>query len=189
MLFVDAMNFRSSELNSARNQEMEKKIYKVDMRLKPPVLIATLSGALLVLLSIVKSHSFLFLIVLAPFLYLALEILVREIIVDSKGITIRKLLRSKRLEWRDISNLDGVVSGSKAFLIIGSNDDRATLITNTISQFNDLVDNISGRIPAEKISESVKEIALSSQRKTWPVIQAWLVCIIFSAILVGKFLE
>lgn len=168
---------------------MEKKVYKVDTRLKPPVLLAMLSGVGLVLLSIVKSRSFLFLIVLSPFIYLGLEILFREIILDSKGITVRKFLRSKRLEWPEISNIDAVVSGYKAFLIIGSNDDRPILITNTIAQFNDLVENVSGHIPAEKISESVRTVALSAKRKIWPVIQAWLVWVVFSSVLVGKFLE
>ena len=188
MLSVYALKFYPLELSRTRNHEMEKKVYKVDTRLKPPVLLAMLSGVGLVLVSIVKSHSFLFLIVLSPFIYLGLEILLREIIVDSKGITIRKLLRSKRMEWPEISSIDAVVSGSKAFLIIGSNDDRPILITNTIAEFNDLLNNVSGHISAEKISESVKQL-LSLKRKIWPVVQAWLVWVVFSAVLVGKFLE
>lgn len=168
---------------------MERKVYKVDARLKPPVVIAMLSGSGLILMNLVKNNSLIFLIVLSPFIYLALEILIREITVDSKGITIKKFLRSKRFEWPEILNVDAVVSGSKAFLILSSSDDRPALITNSIGNFGGLIDDIIERIPVEKISESVKEVAKSAQRKIWPVIQAWLVCVIFSVILVGKFLE
>ena len=81
---------------------MENTVYKVDSKMKPPVILAMLAGMVLIVLSIIGSRNFLFLIVLTPFLYLGLEILARKIIVDSKGITIQKVLRSKRLDWVDI---------------------------------------------------------------------------------------
>jgi hypothetical protein len=168
---------------------MENTVYKVDSKMKPPVILAMLAGMVLIVLSIIGSRNFLFLIVLTPFLYLGLEILARKIIVDSKGITIQKVLRSKRLDWLDIQNVDAVRSGSKTFLILQTSSVRPVLITNSIASFQDLANTIVQRIPSDKVSETAREISQSSPRKLWPLIQAWLVCVIFWIVMVGKLLE
>ncbi len=168
---------------------MENSAYKVDSRMKPPVILAMLPGIVLIVLSIIRSHNFLFLIVLTPFLYLGLEILARKIIVDAKGLIIHKFLRSKRLDWTEIENVDAMRSGTKTFLILQTSGARPVLITNTIASFRDLVNTIIQRIPADKVSEAVREISDSTQRKLWPIIQAWLVCAIFWIVMVGKLLE
>jgi len=168
---------------------MENSVYKVDSRMTPPVILAMLSGIVLIVLSIIRSHNFLFLIVLTPFLYLGLEILARKIIVDTKGLTIHKFLRSKRLDWIEIENVDAVRSGSKTFVIFQTSGARPVLITNTIASFQDLINTIIQRIPADKVSDAVREVSRSTQRKLWPIIQAWLVCAIFFVVMVGKLLE
>ncbi|MDA8405468.1 MAG: hypothetical protein M0T73_01225 [Deltaproteobacteria bacterium] len=168
---------------------MENSVYKVDSKMKPPVILAMSAGMVLIVFSMVRSHNFLFFIVLTPFLYLGLEILARKIIVDSNGVTIQKFLRSSRLNWVDIQNVDAVRSGSKTFLILQTSSVRPVLITNSIASFQELANTIVQRIPGDKVSESAREMSQSSPRKLWPLIQAWLVCVIFWIILVGKLLE
>ncbi|MFA6222047.1 MAG: hypothetical protein WC647_07010 [Desulfomonilaceae bacterium] len=168
---------------------MENRLYKVDSRMTPPIILAMLFATALIILSVVKTYSFLFLIVLTPFMYLGLEILARRVVLDSSGITINKFLRSKKLDWKDIQNVDAVRSGGKTFLIIQTESSRPVLITNTISGFPDLVNSIIERIPAGKVSEAAREISGSTQKKLWPIVQAWLVCLIFLVVMVGKFLE
>ncbi|MGC8657556.1 MAG: PH domain-containing protein [Desulfomonilaceae bacterium] len=168
---------------------MDNPVYKVDSRMLPPVILAMLSGVGLIVISIVKNHNFLFLIAFSPFLYLGLEILARKIVVDSTGLTIHKLFRSKRLDWVAIENVDAVGSGSKFFLILQLSKSRPIVITNTIAFFPDLVKKIIQNIPADKVSEAAVEISRSNQTKLWPIIQAWLVCAIFFSVMVGKLLE
>ncbi len=168
---------------------MEHLIYKVDSRMSPPVILAMLSGLALIVISIVKNHSFLFLVAFTPFLYLGMEILARKIVVDPTGLTIYKLFRSKRLNWAQIENVDSVHTGSKFFLILQVSSLRPVIITNTIAFFPDLVKKIIQNIPADKVSESASEISRSNQTKLWPIIQAWLVCAIFFTVMVGKILE
>jgi hypothetical protein len=154
-----------------------------------PIILAMISGIVLIFLNITKSNSYLFLFILAPFLYLGLEILARKITLDSNGVTVQKFLRSTHLDWPEIENVDGVRSGAKTFLILQSINARPVLITNTIDLFTDLVNTIIQRIPRDKVSDVVREIAQSAPKKLWPIIQAWLVCLIFGAVMVGKFLE
>ncbi|MCX5871686.1 MAG: hypothetical protein NTY51_00380 [Deltaproteobacteria bacterium] len=168
---------------------MENRVYKVDSRMTPPIILAMISGIVLIFLNITKSNSYLFLFILAPFLYLGLEILARKITLDSNGVTVQKFLRSTHLDWPEIENVDGVRSGAKTFLILQSINARPVLITNTIDLFTDLVNTIIQRIPRDKVSDVAREIAQSAPKKLWPIIQAWLVCLIFGAVMVGKFLE
>jgi hypothetical protein len=168
---------------------MENRLYKVDSRMAPPIILAMLFATALIILGMTKTDSFLFLIVLTPFMYLGLEILARKIVLDSSGITINKFLRSRKLGWKDIQNVDAVRSGGKTFLILQTEASRPVLITNTISGFPDLVNSILERIPTGKVTEAAQEISGSTQKKLWPIIQAWLVCLIFFAVMVGKFLE
>lgn len=168
---------------------MENRVYKVDSRMTPPIILAMISGIVLIFLNITKSNSYLFLFILAPFFYLGLEILARKITLDSSGVTIQKFLRSTRLDWPEIENVDAVRSGAKTFLILQSNNARPVLITNTIGSFTDLVNAIIQRIPRDNVSVAASEIAQSAPKKLWPIIQAWLVCLIFGAVMVGKFLE
>jgi hypothetical protein len=165
---------------------MEGKIYRVDPRMVTPVALALVFGAFLLLLEGKTQKGFLLLLLLSPFFYLGAEILARKIVVDSTGITISKFLRSVRLEWPDIQSVDAVRSGSKLFLILQREEGRPIIITNTIRPFSELVSSLVSAVPAEKISSSVPDLVTDSPVKFGPVIQAWLVCLVFVALIIGK---
>lgn len=160
--------------------------FRVDFRLIPPVALSMLLGSWIIFM---ESHTdrFLFLIIiLAPFYYLGAEILARKILVDSSGIVIRKLLRSSQMSWEDISYVDSLRSGRKVFLIIESNSARPALLTNTLGQFPTLVESIIQRLPPDKVSDSAIELVKNMPNKYGPMIQAWAVCLMLGAILLGK---
>ena len=125
---------------------------------------------------------------LSPFFYLGAEILARKIAVDTTGITISKFLRSVHLEWSEIQSLDAVRSGSKLFLILQREEGGPVIITNTIRPFPDLVSSLVAAVPAEKISSPVHDLLTDAPAKFGPVIQAWLVCLVFIALVWANFL-
>lgn len=168
---------------------MENLDYKVNPKLIPPVILAMLSGMGLIIISIIKNHNFLFFIVLTPFLYLGLEILSRKIILNTQGLTIHKLFRSKHLDWSEIVNVDSMRTGSKIFLILQTSKTRPVIITNTIASFPDLANKIIQSVPSDKVAEAVKEISRGTPQKLWPLVQAWLIFAIFFSVMIGKLLE
>ncbi len=167
---------------------MDGKIYRVDPRMIPPVALAMGFGVFLLILEGATPRGLLLLLLLSPFFYLGAEILARKIVVGTSGITISKFLRSVSLEWSDIQSLDAVRSGSKMFLILQRDEGGPVIITNTIRPFPDLVSSLVAAVPAEKISSPVHELLTDAPAKFGPVIQAWLVCLVFIALVMGKLL-
>lgn len=167
---------------------MSENRYRVDLKLIPPVALAMAAGALLVLLEGPTKRGFLLLLLLSPFFYLGAEVLARKIILDEEGITISKFLRSVRFSWPDIQSLDAVKTGSKIFIILQTVRPRPTLITNTISPFPDMVRRLLGHIPPQKIAQGASETLADPPTKVGPLVQAWVVCLVLTALVIGKLL-
>jgi hypothetical protein len=171
---------------------MEEKIQtllcRVDPRMIPPVVLSMGFGAFLVLLEGLTERGFLLALLLSPFFYLGAEILARRISIDPEGITVSKLLRSVRIQWSQITSLDAVQSRRKLFVILQPENGRPVLITNTIQPFADLTERLMTFIPREKISTSATELLANPPSKHGLVIQAWIVCLVLTALVLGQLL-
>jgi hypothetical protein len=167
---------------------MDTKPYRVDPRMVPPVVLAMGFGIILLILEGATQRGFLLLILLLPFLYLGAEILARKIVVDPKGMTISKFLRSVNVQWSDITSIDAVKSGSKLFLIISTHQYKPLLVTNTIQPFNELAGHILDNVPQDRISSGVREFISQAQSKFGPVLQAWVICLVLLGIIIGRLL-
>ncbi|MEJ2716213.1 MAG: hypothetical protein P8182_03605 [Deltaproteobacteria bacterium] len=123
-----------------------------------------------------------------PFYYLGAEILARTVSLDEKGITISKFLRSVRMEWPEIHSLDAVQSGKKVFIILQAHGQKPVLVTNTIGPFHELVEQLLDRIPEERVTPDARILLAAAPSKHGPLIQAWIVCGVLVALVVGKIL-
>ena len=162
--------------------------YRVDPRMIPPVILSMGLAIALLYLEGTTNRGFLLLLVLLPFFYLGLEILARKITVDSRGILVSKFLRSVFVEWPEIVSVDAVQSGAKLFIILQTDQSRPVLITNTISPFHELTDQILKSVPPSKVSETSRSLLLETPRKHGPLMHAWIVCLVMAAMVAGKFL-
>jgi hypothetical protein len=167
---------------------MDSVRYRVDPRMVPPVVMAMVFGILLVILEGFTGRGLLLTALLIPFFYLGLEILARRISIDSRGILISKFLRSVSVNWSEIESLDAVKSGSKLFLILETVRTRPVIITNTIRPFRDLAERLLDRLPPERVTSAAREILQQPPSKHGPMIQAWIVCLVLGAMVVGRFL-
>jgi|UniRef100_A0A7C4EYM7 hypothetical protein len=166
---------------------METYEYRVDPRMAPPVVISMALAAWLVFLEGSSERGFFMILILLPFFYLGAEVLARKVIITSQGITIRKLLRSVHMDWTEISTLDYVRSRNKLFLILQTVDGKPSLITNTISPFHDLAKKLLELVPPDKITEGTREALNNPPAKNWPLIQAWIICVVLIALMIGRF--
>ncbi|MBI5250540.1 MAG: PH domain-containing protein [Desulfomonile tiedjei] len=165
---------------------MEMRPYRVDPRMVPPVVLAIVFGAILLILEGPTKRGFLLFFLLSPFFYLAAEILARRIVIDSQGVTISKFLRSTCVQWSEITSVDAVKSGSKLFLILNTDQHRPVLITNTIRPFNEVAQRILENIPQDKISSGVRELVSEVPPKFGPLVQAWIICLVLLGVIIGK---
>jgi len=167
---------------------MQAHPYKADPRIVPPVALALTSGLVLLALEGLTHRGLLMLLLLSPFLYLGADILTRKIIVDSSGLTVSKLLRNVYLAWPEIQSVDVVKTNSKLFIMLEAEDERPVLISNTISPFNELVESILEKLPPEKIKPAARDMLTDPPSITGALIQAWVVCVVLTGIVVGKIL-
>ncbi len=167
---------------------MQNNIYRVDHRMIPPIIITMSFGVFLIVLEGPSQKGFLSFALLIPFYYLGAEILARKIIIHEQGITVRKLFRSAHMDWSEIEMLDMVQTGRKVFLILQGGQSRPLLITNTIHQFESLLQQLIEKLPQEKISQAVKDLTREPRSKYGPTVQAWIVCLVILAIVVGRLL-
>jgi hypothetical protein len=171
-----------------RHKNMEMSEYGVDRRMIPPVAISMVLGAWLIVLEGASERGLLMVVLLLPFYYLGLEILVRKISLDSQGITVRKLLRSVHMRWSDVTSLDAIQARNKLYIILQTEEGRPTLITNTISPFVELGQNLLENVPQDKIAQGTREMLSAPPSKLGPLIQAWIICAVLGGIIIGKFL-
>jgi hypothetical protein len=167
---------------------MQSKSYRPDPKIVPPVVLAMTMGLLLIILEGATPRGILLIVLLSPFFYLGAEILARKIVLDDKGLEISKFLRTVRLDWADIRSLDAVSTGSKLFLILAHEKGRPSLITNTIRPFKDLTHSIMEKLPSYKVSEYAKQVLEDPPVQRGPFIQACIVCIVLTALVIGKLL-
>ena len=164
---------------------METHPFRVDTRMIPPIMLAIAFGCILLIHEGPTRRGILLAVLLAPFFYLAAEILARKILLDERGITISKLFRSVRHEWSDISSVDTVKTGAKIFIILQSNQGGTTLITNTIRPFDRLAAEILTSVPPASIAEGVREQLTDPPTKVGPLFQAWIACLVLAALAIG----
>jgi hypothetical protein len=176
------------EENNRKDQAMETRPFRVDSRIVPPVALAVAFGCLLLVLEGPTRRGILLAALLAPFYYLAAEILARRIVVDEKGITISKLLRSVRYEWPEISSVSSVRTGSKVFLVLHSEERGTTLITNTIGLFGELAAIVLSSAPRASVADADREQLSDPPGKVGPLVQAWIACLVLAALSIGKLL-
>lgn len=162
--------------------------FRVDTRMIPPVILAMGFGIALLVLEAPSGRVWLLALLLAPFFYLGAEVLARRISLDANGITVSKLLRAVQLKWSEVEWLDAVQSGRKLFIILQSGDAGPVLITNTIRPFDELARRIMECVPKEKISPTAAELLAHPPVKHGPFFQAWIVCLVLAACVVGNLL-
>jgi hypothetical protein len=169
-------------------EKMQTYLYRVDSRMIPPVVVAMGSGVCLLVMEGMTQRGFLLTVLLFPFYYLGAEILARRILLDTRGITVSKFLRTVRLEWSEINSLDAVQSRRKLFIVIQAGRGHPVIITNTIQPFTDLVERLMAYLPKERISMVAGDLLSNPPSKHGPLIQAWIVCFVLTALAVGKVL-
>ena len=167
---------------------MQASFYRVDARMIPPVVVAMVCAVIMVIMEGTTGRGLIILLVLAPFFYLGIEILARKIRVDNQGITVFKFMRSVHLAWSELESLDAVKAGAKLFLIVQGKTSRPILITNTIGPFNRLAQALREVVPPEKVSAACTDVLANPPSKHGPLVQAWIVGLVFLAIVVGRML-
>jgi len=108
-----------------------------------------------------------------PVLVLFAESCVRRISIDSNGVEIHKPLRSKRIDFSEMTAIDTVRVRKRAFISLSSEADFI-IFSNSYGQFGELMKELLNKAPEQIISDETRQTAANPPEKSSDVFSAWL---------------
>ena len=138
---------------------------------------------LVVLLTLVLLISCLFLAVplakililgafILPTVALFIESSRRQICIDDNGVQINKPLRSKRINFSEMTAIDTVLVRKRAFISISSETDFI-IFSNSYENFGALLKALISRAPEQVISDETLQLSANPPEKCSDVFSAW----------------
>lgn len=139
---------------------------------------------LVVLLTLVLLISSLFrqiplakILILTAFMLPAVLLLVessrRRVIIEPEAIQIKKLFRSKRINFADMTSIDTVRVRKRVFISLSSEADFI-ILSNSYANFGRLLETLLARVPEPVISEETRQLAGNPPAKSSDIFSAWL---------------
>lgn len=126
-----------------------------------------------------------FTIFFLPTFYLFAESLWRRVTVDEAGITIRKLWREKVASWGEITHV-GCLNLHKKIYILLTTVKGFFIVSNAYNGFPSLVEEIVGRVDAEKVEEEVRLLSGRSPVGIAHVVLTWVAAALMLGIILTK---
>lgn len=110
------------------------------------------------------------------------ELVFRRIVTDGEKITIRKFFRSKELVWDNITMVGGLALKHRVYLLLTTLK-GFFIISNNYERFTQLVFQIRGHVPSDRVEQQVVEQMENPRWHPWPVIAAWGAVIVIGLII------
>lgn len=165
---------------------MTFKCYRIRKAFLLPLIIDTALLLLLIVISLLTpghpAERIVFLILFLPLAYLLLEMLSRSTVIRPEGIEMKKLLRRKNLSWGDITSVDTVVLGKKAYVTLSTKKGFYAL-SNAHERFPDLIRDIVERTEKEKIEKRVFDLIEQDIRRRSDIFGAWIAAVLLGMVL------
>ncbi len=110
---------------------------------------------------------------LIPVCLIFAESLRRKVHVTDDTVKVNKLLRSKCLNYTDLTAIDTIQVRKRAFISLSSENDFM-ILSNSYDQFGLLLKQLVERAPEAVISDETRQLAENPPKKCSDVFSAWL---------------
>ncbi|OQY18577.1 MAG: hypothetical protein B6I36_06610 [Desulfobacteraceae bacterium 4572_35.1] len=124
-------------------------------------------------------------VMILPVIVLFIECLFRNTTIGDDHITMRKLLRIKRLNFADISSIETIMVKRRAFVTLSTNDDFL-IFSNAYSGFPIMVQHLLTKLPAEVVTEEAVAMAEKAPNKSADMVSCWLAVLVVGFILYAQ---
>jgi len=130
----------------------------------------------------------LFLLVFAlPVAVLLLESAFRRLEVDAAGVTARRLMRTRRVAFAEVTALETVRVRSRVFLTLAAGDDEFLIISNGYANFPELVRLLVAALPETVVTEETRQLAAAPPQRHADVAMAWFAVVALIYVLLFQF--
>jgi len=169
----------------------EPKVFVLRRGFVVPLTLLVLLTLILLCVLAVQSQPLAKMIILALLLVplggLAVESARRRLLVDESGVTALRLLRSRRVNFVDVTSLEAVRVRSRIFLTLVAGDDDFLIISNSYAGFAELLTLLLARLPAEAVTPEAQALAESKLGRSGDIITAWFAVAAMIYILLAQF--
>ena len=163
--------------------------YKIKNSLKIPMAISILLSLPIVIdmlsTGFPRSHIITVSILFVIFYLLAINSLIRRVMLTEEGVSIRGLLGTKTMLLSEISTLDGVSFGTKQYLTISGNN-KNFIIPNSFSGFNEIVGFFCAHLKEKTLGDGAMQIQENPLVRRSDVIAAWITALILAVIVLVR---
>ena len=168
---------------------MSVKIYKIRKSFLIPLSIDTFFLFVLLVIAFFTgsqpAEKIILSIILIPVLYVLSEVIVRETTIGIEGITIKKLLRKKKINWENITTVDTVILRKKVFLTLTTTK-GFYVVSNSYGNFAGLVRDVVEQLSDGIVEERVKDFIKNPIHKISDIVGAWVAAFFLLAIIYMK---
>ncbi len=171
---------------------MEASTYKIRKSFLLPMGLVMLFSATLLASALYLGLPTAKIIILAVFLIpvciLFIESSRRKVIISDEAIEVQKLLRSKRLSYAELTDVDTIQMRKRVFVSLSSENDFL-ILSNSYNQFGDMLREIITRSPGSIVSDKAKQLAEHPPKKCSDIFSAWLAVAVLVLIICVQFRE
>ena len=130
----------------------------------------------------------LFLLVFAvPVTVVFVESAFRRLEVDAAGVTARRLLRSRRIDFAEVTALESVRVRSRVFLTLVAGDDEYLIISNGYANFPGLIRLLIAALPETVVTDEARQLAAAPPQRYADVAMVWFAVVAMVYVLVAQF--
>jgi len=110
------------------------------------------------------------------------ESMTRKVYLEDQTIRVKKLLRSKLLNFSDLVSVDMILVRKRAFLSLSSEDDFM-IISNSYENFGALLQHLVRHVPEAVISDETRLLAQKPPVKGSDIFSVWLAVVVLALII------
>lgn len=163
--------------------------YKIRSALAIPLAVIFLLLTLLLFMAcLLPAFRGEWIVLTAPFLlvsYLMGEIFSRRVVLKSEGLEIRRLFRSRKLVWDEITHLGHLVLGTKVYLLLTTTG-GLYILSNNYDRFPELFLRLGEKLGSGKMDSGTHKLFGLSWKNSRPVYSAWVAVLILLAVVSGR---
>ena len=165
---------------------MEQRIYRIRKTFLVPLGLVVVLALILLISCLLLRLPLVKILILAAFLVpatvLFAESSLRRVSLEEDGILVKKLFRSKRLRYGDLTSIDTVMVRRRAFVSLSSEEDFL-ILSNSYDHFGALLSQLLEKAPEKIVSSETRQLAEKPPVKNGDIFSAWLAVIVLILIL------
>jgi hypothetical protein len=117
--------------------------------------------------------------------YLFLESLRRRVVVDERGVSIRKLFGEKRASWESITHVGGLAINNKGYILL-TTVAGLFIISNAYGRFTALAEDILSCVASDRVEEEVHSLLKNAPSGIAGMVLTWGAAVFMAGIIFLK---